>query len=282
MSITGQVNINGIAVPAFFYGTAWKKDSTQGFVYEALKAGFRGIDTANQLKHYNEAGVGAALVKAYAAGIVKREDLFLQTKFTDLSGQDHRLPYDASADLHTQVMQSYSTSLEHLNTAYIDSYVLHGPYSGGALGAEDQEVWATMESLCRAGRTTALGISNVSFNQLVELCKFAGVKPSFVQNRCYASSKWDSQIRAYCCQHGISYQGFSLLTANRTELASPRILAIAKKYGRTVPQIVFQFCFQIGIIPLTGTSSAQHMREDLATHDFELSTDEIALIESVG
>lgn len=92
---------NQVEVPDFMYGTAWKKDKTTGLVQMAVEAGFTAIDTANQLKHYDEARVGEALLNLYKKG-VKRESLFLQTKFTSLDGQDNRLPYDAAADLTTQ------------------------------------------------------------------------------------------------------------------------------------------------------------------------------------
>src|ERR1700741_4906113 len=118
------------ALPDFLYGTAWKEDRTAAVTELALRTGFRGIDTANQRRHYFEAGVGEALAAAYRAGIVTRADLFLQTKFTYQRGQDHRLPYDPAAPLAAQVAQSLASSLEHLGTDYVDSFVLHGPSSG--------------------------------------------------------------------------------------------------------------------------------------------------------
>src|SRR5277367_2209688 len=108
-------------LPGFLYGTAWKEDSTAALTELAIKTGFRGIDTANQRRHYFEAGVGEGLAAAYRSGLVTRSDLFLQTKFTYQDGQDHRLPYDPDADLSTQVEQSMASSLEHLGTDYIDS-----------------------------------------------------------------------------------------------------------------------------------------------------------------
>src|SRR5881394_1711749 len=98
--------------PHFLYGTAWKEERTSALVEMAIRAGFRAIDTANQRKHYNEEGVGEGLAAAYRAGIVRREDLWLQTKFTYLSGQDDRLPYDADARPSAQVEQSLRSSLE--------------------------------------------------------------------------------------------------------------------------------------------------------------------------
>jgi len=96
-------------VPDFIYGTAWKEDRTAGLTELALRAGFRAIDTANQRRHYFEEGVGQALAAAYRAGLVRRDELFLQTKFTYQRGQDHRLPYDPAAELAVQVSQSMAS-----------------------------------------------------------------------------------------------------------------------------------------------------------------------------
>lgn len=263
-------------IPAFIYGTAWKEERTEALVRLALEQGFTAIDTANQRKHYFEAAVGAGIAGQ------KREDLFLQTKFTYVGGQDHRLPYDPQADLPTQVRQSFASSLEHLRTTYVDSYVLHGPSVRYGLGEADVRVWKTMEALQREGKTRVLGVSNVLVDQLEELWGIAEVKPAFVQNRCFASDGWDADVRAFCRDRGIRYQGFSLLTANVREIQSPAVVGIAKRRGRTLAQIVFRFAVQVGMIPLTGTSSAQHMREDLAVFDFELGDDEIRTIERAG
>ena len=111
---------NQVPIPSFMYGTAWKKEATARLVELAFDAGFRAIDTANQLIHYDEALVGRALVALEKQGIA-RDALFLQTKFTSVDGQDHRTPYDPSADLETQVGQSFDSSLAHLHTDYLDS-----------------------------------------------------------------------------------------------------------------------------------------------------------------
>jgi diketogulonate reductase-like aldo/keto reductase len=272
----------GASVPKFLYGTAWKEDRTESLVRLALEAGFRGIDTANQRRHYVESAVGAAVAALGDAGKVRREDLFLQTKFTSLGGQDHRLPYDPRADPAIQVEQSFASSLEHLRTTYVDSYVLHGPSSRRGLTDEDWAVWRAMETVQKGGGARRLGVSNVSLEQLVTLHRSSGVKPAFVQNRCYAIQGWDADVRAFCAQHQIAYQGFSLLTANARGLASPAVSRAAQRTGRTAPQVVFRFALQVGMIPLTGTTSLAHMREDLASLEFELEPDEVRAIESCG
>ena len=110
------VTYNDVILPAFMYGTAWKKHETARLVELAVDSGFTAIDTANQLIHYQEALVGEALLSLVKKGI-KREALFLQTKFTSVSGQDHRTPYDQAAGLPTQVRQSFESSLQHPHTS---------------------------------------------------------------------------------------------------------------------------------------------------------------------
>jgi diketogulonate reductase-like aldo/keto reductase len=270
------------AVPTFMYGTAWKEQSTAAMVTQALEAGFRAIDTANQRKHYHEAGVGDALRASFATGAVKRDDLFLQTKFTFRDGQDHRLPYDPAAPVTTQVVQSFARSLEHLGVSKIDSLVLHGPSQADGLAPADREAWRAMEQLVADRQVGMLGISNVTSAQLRELLTFANVAPSFVQNRCYASRDWDGDIRSICNSSNIVYQGFSLLTANRTTLSSQVLVACAARLNRTPEQIIFRFAIQLGILPLTGSSSIRHLRQDLEIFDFVLCDEDVALISALN
>ena len=271
------------ATPRLLYGTAWKEDRTEALVRLALDAGFRGIDTANQRRHYFEAAVGTAVATWCEEGRGAREDLFLQTKFTSQGGQDHRLPYDAGADPATQVQQSFASSLEHLRTAYVDSYVLHGPSMRRGLTDEDWQVWRAMEAVQAGGRARRLGVSNVSLEQLATLHDGGTVKPAFVQNRCFALTAWDAQVRAFCARNGIAYQGFSLLTANTHVLASSAVVSAARRTGRTPAQVVFRFALQAGMQPLTGTSSRTHMQEDLACLDgFALEPEEVRAIETCG
>jgi diketogulonate reductase-like aldo/keto reductase len=264
--------------PTFMYGTAWKEESTKAMVIQALKAGFRSIDTANQRKHYHEAGVGDALRASFASGIVLRDDLFLQTKFTFRNGQDHRLPYDATSRVATQVAQSFASSLEHLGVFTIDSLILHGPSQADSLAQDDREAWQAMEQLVIDRQVRMIGISNVTSTQLRELLTFAKIAPTFVQNRCYASRGWDLEIRSICKSAHIVYQGFSLLTANRPILANPALVACAMRLDRTPAQILFRFAVQIGILPLTGSTNISHLRQDLKIFDFVLSDEDVDLI----
>ena len=268
--------------PDFLYGTAWKEDRTQALTELALRMGFRGIDTANQRRHYVEAGVGQGLAAAYRAGVVTRADVFLQTKFTYQPGQDHRLPYDPAADLSTQVAQSLASSLEHLGTDHVDSYVLHGPASSYGWTEHDVEVWAAMVKERDGGRTRLLGVSNVSLRHLHQMVATGAEAPAFVQNRCFARLGWDRDVRAFCRERKIVYQGFSLLTANLEVLHQRLIADIAAQRAATPAQVVFRFALAVGMLPLTGTSDAAHMKQDLASRDLTLSADEVSAIERLA
>jgi diketogulonate reductase-like aldo/keto reductase len=270
------VSSQGLRSPRIIYGTAWKKTRTQELVREAIQCGFRGIDTACQPKHYQEAGVGAG-VAACLNDKLRRSDLYLQTKFTPLSGQDPaQIPYDPAAPLAQQVAQSFRASTLNLQTDYVDCLILHS-----ALPDRRQmmQVWGAMEQIFHAGGARQLGISNCySVAVLQTLWQAADVKPAVLQNRFYADTGYDRQIREFCRQHGIIYQSFWTLTANPRLLAHAAVTGPAGKYARTPAQILFRYLTQGDIVPLTGTTSATHMREDLEIFDFELTADELAAV----
>lgn len=260
----------GVRMPRIIYGTAWKKDATAGLVEQALEMGFRGIDTACQPKHYHEAGVGEGIAMAIQRGLLTREQLYLQSKFTPLNGQDpQRLPYDPKAELDQQVEQSFQTSLCNLKTDYLDGLVLHSPLTDRT---QLLTVWRAMEAIYQREAVKQLGISNCYDPELLAfLYDRAEIKPVVVQNRFYADSGYDTEIRIFCNQHDMVYQSFWSLTANPGILASAPVKSLAAKYNRSPAQVFFRYLTQIGIAPLTGTTSAQHMREDLAIFEFELN-----------
>lgn len=273
------ISARGVRVPRIIYGTAWKKDRTAALVTRAITLGFRGIDTACQPKHYNEPGVGVGLARCLDAGIT-RADIYLQSKFTPAMGQDpQRMPYDPKANLAEQVTQSFEVSLSNLRTDYLDCLVLHSPLESAA---DTLEAWRAMEVIFDTGGAKQLGISNCyELARLEHLCRSASVKPAVVQNRFYADTGYDCDIRAFCRQHGILYQSFWTLTANPQVLAHAEVQALASKYRRTPAQVLFRYLTQADVIPLTGTISETHMREDLAIFDFELTKNECAAVASL-
>ena len=245
-------------IPDFLYGTAWKEDRTPALVELALRMGFRAIDTANQRRHYFEEGVGQGLAAAYRAGLVTRDDLFLQTKFTYQRGQDHRLPYDPAATLSAQVAQSMASSLDHLGTDHVDSYVLHGPASNYDWTGADAEVWEAMRKERDAGRTRLLGVSNVS------------LRPPAADG---GHARRTSRVRPkpLLCPPRLGPRRAAVLSRARHHLSG--VFAAHRESGGAAPssaspvspqapnatlaQVVFSFAAPIGILPLTGTSDAE-------------------------
>ncbi len=263
-------------MPPLIYGTAWKKERTATLVTDALTAGFRGIDTACQPKHYNEAGVGEALAASVAQGLT-RSELYVQTKYTPFNGHDPlRIPYDPNARLEEQVRQSFEQSLRNLQTDYLDALILHSPLDDRR---DLLEVWRSMESLCDTGCVHLLGISNCYELELLEyLWQQARIKPSILQNRFYAATHYDQDLRVFCRKNQIIYQSFWTLTANPQVLKHPELQTLAKRHQKTVAQIFFRYLNQIGIVPLTGTTDKIHMLEDLAIVEFSLSEPECVTI----
>jgi len=267
-------------MPAFIYGTAWKASATATLVKQAITQGFKAIDTANQPKHYLEEAIGEALKELSQQGI-ERSQLFLQTKFTPANGHDEHIPYDPNAALKDQVETSFKSSLEHLKTHYLDSYLLHGPYGWPGLNEDDWQVWQAIERIYESGQVKSIGISNVNIEQLELLVSKAKIKPMVVQNRCFSRQGWDKAVRDFCRSHNIIYQGFSLLTANPEIFGHPAVQEISTRLDKTPAQILFRFAIHLGIVPLTGTSSKQHMQQDLEVLRFELAADDVDKIKKL-
>jgi diketogulonate reductase-like aldo/keto reductase len=262
-----------IQIPNMIYGTAWKKENTTDLVWQALLQGFKAVDTACQPKHYREDLVGLGLLKAYENGI-KREDIFLQTKFTPIDGQDKsNMPYLESDEIEVQVEKSFETSKRNLKTNFIDAYILHSPVFPSS---KLQRVWEKMQEFYDKKEVGALGISNCyEIDTLKFLYENAKVKPSIVQNRFYAQSGYDKEIREFCLKNKIVYESFWSLSANPHILSSEILQKLANKYERGVAQIFYRFLNHINIVPLNGTTSSVHMIEDLKIGEFELLKEEI-------
>ncbi len=261
-----------LTLPDVIYGTAWKKETTNDFVIQAIQSGFRAIDTACQPKHYAERRVGEALQELYKDGF-KRQELFLQTKFTPLGGQDpESIPYDKDAPLKEQVAQSFEVSKKNLQTDYVDSYVLHSPLFPSS---HLMQVWEAMETIHKRGEALSLGVSNCyDLNVLKKLYEQSSIKPTFVQNRFYSDSDYDKELRTWCQTEGIIYQSFWTLSANPHLLGSKTIIKLALKYKKSEAQILFNYLHSVGVTPLSGTTSLKHMKESVSSFDFTLKPQE--------
>ena len=249
-------------LPYIMYGTAWKKERTASLVSQAVESGFRFIDTACQPKHYNEAGVGEGWKQAATKLGLDRSDLFLQTKFTSLDGQDpDKIPYEELETLENQVKQSLAKSLENLQTDYIDSLVMHSPMRSHE---ETLRVWRVFESFVKEGKVRQLGIANCyKEKEFLRLYEDAHIKPKVLQNRFYSQSGFDSQLRSLCDAYGITYQSFWTLTANREAIKIDEWKAMARRKNLTPQTLMYAYMMSLGHTPLSGTTDAFHMKEDV-------------------
>ncbi|KAL2810134.1 NADP-dependent oxidoreductase domain-containing protein [Aspergillus granulosus] len=262
---------NPAFVPTFIYGTAWKKDQSADLVYQAITAGFRAVDTAAQPKHYREDLVGEGIRRAIGDGVVRREDLYIQTKFTSVHGQNpDNMPYNPKDSITDQVHASVKSSLYNLrpsaapesaDEAYIDTLVLHSPLP---TMAQTLEAWTALETYVpRVIRN--LGISNTTLPILRELSSLAKVKPAVVQNRFYGGTQFDVPLRAYCRERQLVYQSFWTLTANPELVRSEPVVSLSKEAG--VSSAVALYGLVLGLAHTTilnGTTKKAHMEEDLA------------------
>jgi diketogulonate reductase-like aldo/keto reductase len=249
--------------PHLIYGTAWKKDDTAYYVHAAVKSGFRFIDTACQPKHYDETGVGTGWKTAARELGLKRGDMWLQTKFTSVNGQDpNNLPYDPNAPLEEQIRTSLAKSLNNLQTGYLDSWVMHSPMHTMEV---TMKAWRVMEEAVNQGKVRQLGISNCyDLHEFRTLYQQAKVKPAVLQNRFYEQSNFDTELRQFCKENGVQYQSFWTLTGNRAALRDPRVKEMAKEHGLTPQTYMYAFLMSLGYAsPLSGTTDSAHMAQDV-------------------
>ena len=243
----------------------------------ALRTGFRGIDTANQRRHYFEAGVGQALAAAYRAGVVTRarpvpaDQVHLPGRPGPPAALRPRAPISPRRSPSRSPARSSTSATDH-----VDSYVLHGPASGRGWTDDDAEVWAAMVQERDAGRTRA---ARREQRLAAPPRADGGVRrrgAAFVQNRCFARPRLGPRRSGRSAASGASSTRASRCSpptrrccATRWSPASPRALEA------TPAQVVFRFAQAVGMLPLTGTSDAEHMRQDLASRDLALSADEV-------
>ena len=265
------LHVSKQSIPAFIYGTAWKKEKTADLVYRALASGFRGVDTAAQPRHYREDLVGQGIRRAVSDGKVSREDLFIQTKFTTVGGHDpENIPYDPTTTVAEQIHTSMRSSLKNLrpledessaDSTMLDCLVLHSPLP---TIEETIEAWHVLETYV-PHKVRALGISNVRISWLRQLYEAANMKPAVVQNRFIRQNQYDKDIRAFCVENGMTYQAFWTFTGNKKLAYGTTVGLFAKNVGVCEPEALYCLVLGLGDIAiLNGTTKEQNMLDDLA------------------
>ncbi|TAQ85142.1 hypothetical protein B7494_g6532 [Chlorociboria aeruginascens] len=245
-------NPSSTKIPRLIYGTAWKKETTVDLVYQAIKAGFRGIDTAAQPRHY-------------------REDL-IQTKFTSTSGQDtDNMPYSPDQSLEEQIHTSVASSLKNFTFSkeepYIDCLVLHSPFR---TNEENTLAWKVL-SAYHPTQIHALGLSNIPLPVLKTIHSSLSPKPCVVQNRFYAGTAFEVPLRKFCREEGIVFQSFWTYTGNPGLMKNGAVKGLALELGKMgvkegEREVVALYGLVLGldgVSILDGTKREERMKGDL-------------------
>lgn len=264
---------SGTPIPRCIYGTAEKIDPE--LIFEALKCGFRGLDTACQPQYYHEEAVGMALARALTPVVegglgLDRADLYIQTKFTTPAGQDMKLaPYKQEDSIATKVHKSIQKSLSSLGLPWVDTLLLHGPMPSIE---ETIEVWKNMECLVPE-YVHNIGLSNMTIQQVKAVCDKANVWPVTIQNRFRRHNNYDHDLRNFCSKNCITYQAFSILRSNRRLLSNSLVGWLAEITGVTAEEALLNLVLSTGtgttdtLCILIGTGNKERMKRDIATFD---------------
>ena len=251
---------NGIKMPMVGFGVFQIHDAktTQTVVEEAIKTGYRLIDTAQA--YGNEEAVG----KAIKASGVPREELFITTKLwiSDFS-------YEAAKD-------AFNESLRKLDLDYVDLYLLHQPF-GDIFGA-----WRALEELYKEGKIKAIGVSNFKPDQLANLAAFNEVTPAVNQIELHVFNQKDDE-QAYMLSKGVQTESWGAFAEGQFDVFNnPVLKEIAEKYSKTTAQVMLRWQLQRGIVSLSKSANPERVRQNFDIFDFELSAEDMDKIATLN
>lgn len=258
-TVTVTLN-NGVKMPAVGFGVfqIQDADTTQQVVVEAIKTGYRLIDTAEA--YGNEEAVG----KAIKASGVPREELFITTK-----AFIQHMSYEGAKE-------AFAESLKKLDLDYIDLYLLHQPV-GDTFGA-----WRALEELYKAGKIRAIGVSNFKNDQIANLSLFNEVVPAVNQVEVHVFHQKQAD-QDYLASKGIQMESWGAFAEGKNDVFNnPVLQAIADKYGKTTAQVMLRWQLQRGIVSLSKSANPERVRQNFAIFDFELSVDDMAQIATLN
>ncbi|WP_195469243.1 aldo/keto reductase [Clostridium sp. D43t1_170807_H7] len=249
---------NGVKMPSIGFGTykSGSDEETAKIIKYALKIGYRQIDTASF--YVNEVGIGNGIKESG----INREDIFLVTK---LWNDDHG--YD-------KTIEAFNKSLERLQVDYIDLYLIHWP------NKLNSETWKAFEHLYKTGKVKSIGVCNFKIGHLEELKKTAEIMPMVNQVEIHPQSSKNDMLR-YCEENNIQLVAWSPIMRGKL-FSNELILGLAEKYKKTIAQIILRWHVQRGIIPIPKSSNEGRIKENLSIFDFELSNDDMSIIDSVN
>ena len=247
---------NGVKIPMVGFGVFQIQDdgTTQKVVEEAIKVGYRLIDTAQV--YGNEEAVGRAIKVSGVA----REELFITTKLwiSDMS-------YEGAK-------KAFYESLEKLDLEYIDLDLLHQPI-GDTFGA-----WRALEELYEEGKIRAIGVSNFKMDQLANLSLFNMVKPAINQIELHVFNQKEEEQK-YMESKEIQIQSWGAFAEGRFDVfQNPILKEIGEKYGKTTAQVMLRWQLQRGVVSLSKSATLERIRQNFDIFDFELSGEDMEKI----
>jgi len=252
---------DGHAMPVLGLGT-WPldDDGAQAVVGDALRAGYRLVDTATN--YGNERGVGRAVREAE----IPREELFVTTK---LPGAQHG---------HREALAGLDESLDRLGLEYIDLYLIHWPLP---MVGKYVDTWRAFVELRDQGKARSIGVSNFTPAQIEEVTEATGVAPVVNQIEVHPEFS-QAGLRAWHDAHAIVTESYSPLGPDTAVLAHPGIAEVAAALGRTPAQVILRWHVQLGAIPIPKSADPARLRQNLAVFDFELDAGQMAVLDGVN
>jgi len=257
---------NGVKLPKIGFGTWQIKDGDDAYnsVLTALKNGYRHIDTA--ASYGNEHSVGRAIKDSN----IPRDEIFVTTKLPS-----HIKTYDGT-------LKAFDASLKALDLAYIDLYLIHAPWPWNDVGNANHKgnvlAYQAMESLYRAGKVRAIGISNFDPKDIDNILKHCKVVPQVNQIAYYIGLN-QKETMDHCNKHNIFVEAYSPLGTGRL-LDHKDIVKMASKYEVTAAQLCIRYCLQKNTAPLPKSTHASRIIENKNV-DFQISLDDIKLLDQV-
>ncbi|WP_077604119.1 aldo/keto reductase [Oceanobacillus sojae] len=258
---------NGIEIPKLGLGTWFIEDEDAAqAVVDAVKAGYRHIDTAQA--YGNESGIGQGIKNCGT----NREDLFITTKLA------------AEVKSYEEAVSSINQSLETLGLDYIDMMIIHSPQPWVDFDEEERffegnrEAWRALEEAYQAGKLRAIGVSNFQKEDLDNILSNGTVKPMVNQILAHISNT-PFDLIAYTQEQGILVEAYSPI-AHGELFKNEKVAAIAEKYGVSIPQLSIRYTLQLGLLPLPKTANPEHMKNN-AEVDFTISDEDMEALKNV-
>lgn len=254
---------NGVKMPWFGLGV-FKVEEGQELVQavkNAIKHGYRGVDTA--AIYGNETGVGKGILEGIKEAGISRDDLFITSKVWN-----DDLGYDST-------LKAFETSLDKLGLEYLDLYLIHWPVEG-----KYKEAWRALETLYKAGKVKAIGVSNFQIHHLENLLKDAEIKPMVNQVELHPRLT-QKELLSYCLENDIQLEAWSPLMQGQL-LDLPELKVIAEKYNKSIAQIILRWDLQNGIVVIPKSTKEHRIIENANVFDFTLSNEDMKAIDALN